>query len=142
MRAHHLVRNSHDLPSTVSQLLASHSFHEDEALKIKPLNDPDDVLGGYQHWCPGCKQRHFIPIPRWGFNGNMEKPTFTPSVKLLRSRYKEGKEIPGTEESYCHYVLTDGILNYQGDCAHELRGTQVPLPDLPDERTDGDKEKG
>jgi Family of unknown function (DUF6527) len=100
-------------------------------MKLKPLNNTDDVLGGYQHWCPGCQTKHFIPIPRWGFNGNLEQPTFTPSVKLSRSRYKDGKEIPGTDHSYCHYVLTDGIINFQGDCDHSLAGQSVPLPDIP-----------
>ena len=32
----------------------------------------------------------------------------------------------------CHYILTDGVLNFCGDCTHALRGQSVPLPELPE----------
>lgn len=74
----------------------------------------------YFHWCPGCESMHALPF-KWKFNGDLEKPTFTPSFK----------QAPGTQFQ-CHYILTNGVLDFCSDsAAHKLRGP-VPLPDLPD----------
>lgn len=39
--------------------------------------------GGLMFWCPGCDGHHIVrtgsePGPRWGFNGDYERSTFTP----------------------------------------------------------------
>lgn len=91
-------------------------------MKIKRDVEPD---GYYHHWCPGCKARHLIPDwgddgKRWSFNGDFERPTFTPSVRLSAG----GK-------TYCHYFITDGRIIYCDDSEHELKGQTVMLPDLP-----------
>ena len=44
-------------------------------------NGTNDVT--YFFWCPGCKKIHPYQVPRWTFNGDMNKPTFTPSLKML-----------------------------------------------------------
>jgi len=82
------------------------------------------------------------PLPdSWQFNGNLERPTFTPSFrhsghKTIKVdgkwtgewvRGADGKPVP----EVCHYILTDGILNFCGDCTHAMAGKSVPLPDLP-----------
>jgi hypothetical protein len=67
--------------------------------------------------------------PQWAFNGNMEAPTFTPSVRHFIPA-REGKP----EYTFCHYFITDGNICYCGDCDHELSGKTVPLPDLPEDR--------
>ncbi len=41
--------------------------------------------GGLLFRCPGCKCAHQVTVgegsgPRWGYNGNSDAPTFTPSV--------------------------------------------------------------
>jgi Family of unknown function (DUF6527) len=51
-------------------------------------------------WCPGCDGAHGVTVgeglgPRWGYNGNADKPTFTPSI-LVRS---ETWEPPVTHET-------------------------------------------
>jgi hypothetical protein len=33
-------------------------------------------------------------------------------------------------EKICHYILTDGVLDFCADSTHALRG-KVPLPPLP-----------
>jgi hypothetical protein len=43
--------------------------------------------GGITFWCPGCDGAHAIQHgegagPRWGWNGSIENPTLTPSVKV------------------------------------------------------------
>lgn len=79
----------------------------------------------YFHWCPGCKRMHSLP-DGWEFNGNLEKPSFSPS-------FRHDGDNP---EARCHYVLTDGILNFCSDCHHDLRDKAVPLPDLPEHMRD------
>lgn len=99
------------------------------------------VERGHAHWCPGCLEMHWIP-DTWTFDGNVERPTFSPSVKITgkqcinddkgewTGRWKcgpDGKALDGC----CHYILTDGVLNFCGDCTHTLVGQSVPLPPLP-----------
>lgn len=43
--------------------------------------------GRIAFYCPGCKEFHAINTegenrPVWGFNGNYDNPTFTPSVLI------------------------------------------------------------
>lgn len=90
--------------------------------------------GGYCHWCPACESIHIYttnnPQPngaRWQFNGNVERPSFTPSMKITWGIYT-----PGDVEECCHYFLTDGKINYCPDCTHKLAGQSVDLPELPD----------
>lgn len=97
---------------------------------------------GHAHWCPGCKEMHRIP-DSWQFNGNVNRPTFTPSVKITgKQTVKDdrgnwtGEWVRGPDgnalDECCHYILTDGVLNFCGDCTHALRGQSVPLPELPE----------
>jgi len=105
--------------------------------------------GGLLFWCPGCDGAHGVnvgagPGPRWGFNGDYDRPTFTPSV-LVRSGHhvpgQEGKDCWCTFEertgqklpdgigcSICHSFVTDGEIQFLGDCTHALAGRTVPLP--------------
>lgn len=78
----------------------------------------------YFHWCPACDKMHRIP-DRWAFNGNLDRPTFTPSL-----RHTNG------QGWCCHYRLTDGVLNFCADCSHAMSGKSVPLPPLPPELED------
>ena len=109
--------------------------------------------GGLSFWCPGCEQFHTIyhgegPGPRWGWNGNVEKPTFTPSVLVRTVRgegltdadWEEYDRIatgPGGTEAVlnhpkfrwvCHSFITDGRIQFLGDCTHSLAGQTVDLP--------------
>jgi hypothetical protein len=101
--------------------------------------------GCYFHWCPACQELHPLP-DSWQFNGNLESPTFTPSFKHsgFQRVFVNGawtgewvRDINGNTIPFvCHYVLTAGVLNFCGDCTHELAGKSVPMPDLPYELTD------
>lgn len=90
--------------------------------------------GTVAFFCKGCNAPHMInigtgPGPRWGFNGNHEKPTFTPSIKVswpanpdATEEFKEWRT-----ERVCHSFVTDGRIQYLGDCTHELAGQTVDL---------------
>lgn len=89
----------------------------------------------YMFYCPGCKHEHTYAVcfngSEWYFNGNMENPSFTPS--LLNVEYglneKTGKMDINIEKSRCHLFVTDGKIVYCGDCTHELSGQTVDLID-------------
>lgn len=99
----------------------------------------------YIHWCPGCEEAHRLP-DSWQFNGNIQSPTFTPSFKhsgikkvVINGEWtgewvydNKGDPIP----YICHYVLTNGILNFCVDCTHSLAGKSIPLPVLPEYLSD------
>lgn len=84
-------------------------------------------------YCPGCKCAHCIPItgPRaWNWNGDVENPTITPSLRIFSPAIPDTAEYKGLpERTHCHVVVTNGQLNFCGDSAHELKGTSVPCPE-------------
>lgn len=93
------------------------------------VKTPEDVTSpSFLFWCPGCQCAHGVWCASanpttgavWTFNGNMDKPTFSPSLKI------EGGLRNG-ENGVCHVIVTDGILNYCGDSTHDLSGQSVPM---------------
>lgn len=73
----------------------------------------------YWLWCPACDGAVMIS-DQWSWNGDAEKPTFTPSLKS-----QIGADI-------CHSFVTDGVWHFLADCTHDMAGQQVPMVDLPD----------
>jgi len=80
---------------------------------------------------------HVLPWKRggWTFNGDVVRPTFIPS--FLHQWRRMGADGVTPEDMRCHYILTDGVLNFCGDSKHALAGKSVPLPELPPELSDG-----
>lgn len=81
-------------------------------------------------WCPGCDGAHAVnvgdgPGPRWGWNGSEERPTFTPSVFVNPPGPYHHPGLPS-----CHSFVTDGQIQFLGDCTHALAGQTVPLPEF------------
>lgn len=103
--------------------------------KIRGITDQDGFLGTYLFWCPGCacphpyriarSPREPASVPVWGFNGDLERPTFSPSLLV-------NANTPGARR--CHLFLTDGALHFCADSDHELAGKTVPCPDWDSER--------
>lgn len=88
------------------------------------------------HWCPGCREYHPITIggknsngASWRWNGNMEHPTFEPSVNIRINAPGMIGYQPKAKTSICHYILSGGMLYFQADCTHSLRGQTVELPE-------------
>jgi hypothetical protein len=86
---------------------------------------------GYLHWCPGCDHAHAISVnnpgrPNWQFDGNVFRPTVSPSIRIFTPAY-EGDP----ERTDCHYFIRNGQLEFCGDSAHALKGKIVPLPIFP-----------
>jgi Family of unknown function (DUF6527) len=99
------------------------------------------TVRGYAHWCPACQEMHVI-FDSWSFNGDLNAPTFSPSVKIgERLTVKKDGRWTGewvrdangnAVDQCCHYILASGIIHYCGDCTHALAGKQLPLPLLPE----------
>jgi len=102
----------------------------------------DEPIGrGCWLWCPGCREAHrpqivgeageipmtpgpngtWIASPCWTWDGNLEKPTFNPSLLVT---LREGVT--------CHSFIVAGNWQFLPDCWHPLAGQTVPLPPLPD----------
>ena len=75
-------------------------------------------------WCPGCECNHFVRTkgtdgPVWVWNGDVDKPTVTPSLRIRR----------GEARPLCHLFITDGKIQFLADCTHALAGQTVELED-------------
>lgn len=82
--------------------------------------------------CPGCSMLHGVNIerqgiPAWTWNGNNEKPTFSPSIKVT------GKWGLDQVEKVCHSFVTNGEIQFLNDCTHELAGKTVSMVELEDD---------
>jgi hypothetical protein len=80
--------------------------------------------GDYIHWCPGCKCFHLINTTRkndnnaqWRFDGNVNQPTFSPSINIV---------------GMCHYFIRQGKIEYCSDSKHSLAGQTIELPNVND----------
>ena len=76
-------------------------------------------------YCPGCKTHHAFTVKHptfspWQWNGDIEKPTFSPSMLV-------NKDYP---ESRCHSFVREGKIQYLDDCFHELKNQTVELPEI------------
>lgn len=92
--------------------------------KLTCADNSDCGPGGksYLFFCPGCDTYHRFDVrtdggrPNWSFNGDMQKPTFAPSLLYPDLR--------------CHLCLTDGRIQFLSDCTHELAGQTVDVPEM------------
>ena len=97
------------------------------------------VVTGYLINCPGCGSDHIIrtkrtiegvdPVtgkkqPLWTFDGNMEKPTFSPSIDATWGPFPNGNVYR------CHFFLKKGLYDFRPDCTHKMAG-QKNIPMLP-----------
>jgi hypothetical protein len=96
------------------------------------------TVQGYAHWCPACQGIHVIG-DSWAFDGKIDNPTFSPSVKVTypgpdAGQLRDGHRAPA---ACCHYFLRAGWIEFCGDSTHGLAGQTIALPDLPPHLTDG-----
>lgn len=95
-------------------------------------------------WCPGCETYHQVGVKApariiWGYNGNPDAPTFTPSVRVRTGHFVEptGRHCDKSGDPewpcacmQCHSFVREGKIQFLGDCTHALAGQTVELPDL------------
>lgn len=90
--------------------------------KVRVMRDnPEETRWAF--FCPGCRHFHWFRTRGagavWTFNGDAEKPTVRASILC-------GADDPTLR---CHSFITDGRIEFLGDCGHELRGQTVDLPE-------------
>ncbi len=88
-----------------------------------------------------------MPVDRWTWNGDTEKPTITPSLLQRTGHYvdgskescwctfnaerrEKGEPESGFECLICHVIVTDGKAQYCSDSTHHLSGQTVELPEV------------
>ncbi len=100
-------------------------------------------MEAYVFECPGCDMTHMIPVAytpeylkkcqetrpgyqgtSWGFNGSLEKPTFSPS---LLNTWNIGV---GQLVKKCHLFVREGKLEFCSDSTHRLAGKTVEMADV------------
>lgn len=95
------------------------------------IEEMDGQEGVFLVECPGCKMYHMVhtkqPSPngaKWTFDGNMEKPTLSPSL-MVRYPYGNDKKF-----QTCHSFIRKGEWQFLNDCTHDLAGKTVPMVEL------------
>jgi hypothetical protein len=94
--------------------------------------------------CP-CGDTHAINRRTWQVTGDVERPTFAPSVLVTTGHFipeqrndgscwctynAENPNDPIPFGCYrCHSFVKNGMVEFLGDCTHPLAGKTVPLGD-------------
>ena len=98
--------------------------------------EPDRVAMLAAH-CPACDYEHNFRVSLtafdnyrhtkdvWTFNGDYERPTFSPSMLANKGGIDPARPI-------CHSFLENGQWRYLGDCTHELAGKTAPMVPVKD----------
>ncbi len=92
-------------------------------MKVKEIKDSNGAHHSWAIKCPGCGYYHLFDS-RWSFNGNLEMPTFSPSMKSWIEVGDPKRQI------VCHSFVANGKIQFLSDCAHELRGQTIDLPEI------------
>lgn len=131
-------------------------------MRAKRVVDSQDRMYGIRIECPACgpkvlSVRGAAGAPegraQWGFNGDYERPTLTPSILgkhfalsekgradieahfalplEQRPELPPGHRFDG-KEVVCHSFVTDGRIHFLGDCTHEFAGQTLDLLEISD----------
>jgi Family of unknown function (DUF6527) len=93
--------------------------------------------------CPGCRTWHVVEVhdagdQGWSFNGDPERPTFSPSIRVRgvrnitddeHARLMRGEHVEPTQ-FVCHSFVREGRIEFLPDCTHEMAGMTVDLPPI------------
>lgn len=93
-------------------------------MKAMELTDTNGQHGGWMVFCPACQCGHLFD-KRWTFNGDVEKPTFTPSMLVNANMQKINPKA-----IRCHSYVTAGRIQFLSDCTHAMAGQTVELPPI------------
>lgn len=99
-------------------------------MKLHKYETKDDGTK-YFFWCPGCDCCHQFSVgrkqsPNWSFDGNMDRPTFSPSLLMFATLTETGQR-----KTYCHLFLKEGRIQYLDDCPHKLKGQTIDMVEIP-----------
>jgi predicted RNA-binding Zn-ribbon protein involved in translation (DUF1610 family) len=113
---------------------------------------------GWEFRCPGCGETHLVD-QSWTFNGDVECPTFSPSLLLRGGHFaydlpmpekdscwctynakqiEKGEEPAPFECRRCHSFVREGKIEFLSDSSHALAGQTVEIPDW--DEVEGEKQ--
>lgn len=85
----------------------------------------------YLFECPACGCYHGVWTTKrnksnavWQFNGDLEKPTVSPSLRIHYHDSKSNKDV------LCHFYIKNGNIEYLNDCTHQLKGDTIKIPTI------------
>lgn len=106
-------------------------------MKAVKRNDKNGNFYAYLIECPACKSPHVFD-KRWTFNGDYNKPTFSPSMKSswggTIDPVSNRIEVP---EQVCHSFVRDGKIEFLNDCTHDMKNSVVELPEINEDYFNG-----
>lgn len=96
--------------------------------KLPVIVEVSNEPGCYTFFCEGCNMHHQVWTqtpgkPQWSFNGDLEKPTFSPSLLVRYPQWDGEKQV----EKVCHSFIKDGLIQYLGDCTHKFANMTIPI---------------
>ena len=94
-------------------------------IRIQDTNGDHEL--GFE--CPACEFTHSFDPWRWSWNGDMARPTFSPS--LLVQSYK----------GRCHLFVRDGFIEFCVDSTHGLAGQRVAMLPFGDDQGNRSQEE-
>lgn len=124
-------------------------------MKIAPITKEGQKIG-WMLFCPACKCGHAIQTSTergvydrdgkmgdtWTLNGSLDKPTIRASLLVKGNRWdppvhegniQEWRRQPWEQHevsTVCHSFVTDGRIEFLGDCTHDLKGKTVDLEEV------------
>lgn len=108
--------------------------------KVKENSPGDGIMvikcpAGHYHYIHTRKDKPNGNGVAWKFNGDMEKPTFSPSINERTGTFVD-PDVKGDpdwlkENSWhCHFIVHMGRITFCGDCSHDLKKRTMDLPDI------------
>ncbi len=100
----------------------------------------------YMFYCPGCQSLHSMTVngfvnscgASWTFNGDVERPTFSPSLKVTWDEYGNNPNYKdGMDEKLkyiiikshnCHSFINNGMMSFCGDSTHKHANKTLEIP--------------
>ena len=95
--------------------------------KLLKHTDKDGVLY-IIFYCPACKCCHSIKVYEdsnkgWTWNGDDDKPTFSPSLLVNKNQRNPMAPI-------CHSYVRGGKIEYLNDCTHDFKGNTIDMEEV------------
>ena len=86
----------------------------------------EELCIGHLIFCPACRCGHLFynvqagQSARWTFNGDLDNPTFNPSMLIKES----------VNHPRCHSFVRNGKIEFLSNCTHSMAGQTVDLPEI------------
>jgi hypothetical protein len=106
--------------------------------KFHPIANTHNGDMSHMFFCPGCNEHHGIITnrgatggPVWDFNGDLDRPTVSPSILVTWPANPDASEEfkEWRTERRCHSFIREGKIQYLSDCTHELAGQTIEIPE-------------